>query len=159
VFIQYLDALNYNFAAIEEPFEPYAFSAMQKIMQLYKIPIVLDESFMMVRDFDRLDKHDNFIPNIRVSKLGGLLRTLSAVALSNQNQVPIILGSLVGETSILSRLWLVVAGHFGPNLYAAEGAYSTHLLEADITEFPIIVEPPRGDKCPGNNYEVSRPRH
>jgi L-alanine-DL-glutamate epimerase-like enolase superfamily enzyme len=141
-FIEYLDALNYNFAAIEEPFEPYAFSAMRKIIELYKVPMVLDESFMLIRDFDRLDQHDNFIPNIRISKLGGLLRTLSSVEIANRNQIPIILGSLVGETSILSRLWIVVAGHYGPNIYAAEGAYSTHLLEADITEFPIIVEPP-----------------
>ena len=48
----------------------------------------------------------------------------------------------MGETSILSRLWLIVAGYYEQRIYAREGAYSTHLLENDITEFPIIIEPP-----------------
>ena len=115
---------------------------MQKISELYKIPIILDESFVTVGDIDRIMGHDNFIPNIRISKLGGLPRTLPVVEVTSRNQIPIILGSFVGETSILSRLWLVVASRCDPDLFAAEGAYSTHLLQTDITNTPIIVQPP-----------------
>jgi len=48
----------------------------------------------------------------------------------------------VGETSILARLWLVVAACCPSMIYAAEGAYTTHLLEDDITTSPIVVKPP-----------------
>jgi L-alanine-DL-glutamate epimerase-like enolase superfamily enzyme len=154
-FARYLEKLDYNFSAIEEPFEPYATSAMLKIIELFNIPIVLDESFMRIRDIDWINGHEKFIPNIKISKLGGLLRTLSAVELTKQNNVPIIPGSCVGETSILSRLWLIVSGHHRPNIYAAEGAYGTHLLEDDITEFPITIEPPGVIHAPGTILRAS----
>lgn len=161
-FIQYFENLNYNFSAVEEPFQPYAISAMREIMELFNIPIVLDESFMKAQDIDWINKYDNFIPNIRISKMGGLLRTLSLIEISKQNIGKFILGSLVGETSILSRLWLIVAGYYGELIYASEGAYSTHLLENDITEFPIIIEPPglintpeKVMKSPGLGIDIS----
>ena len=161
-FIQYLNKLNYNFSAIEEPFEPFAISAMAEIMELFKIPIILDESFTKVQDIESINKYDNFIPNIRISKMGGLLRTVSITEKTIQNIGQLVLGSLVGETSILSRLWLIVAGYCGGHLYAGETAYSTHLLEHDITEFPIIVEPPgvlnvpeKVLKSPGLGIDIS----
>lgn|GEM_PF-2217203 len=141
-FGQYLERLNYNFSAIEEPFEPYATHAMRKITKIMNAPIVLDESFLGARDIERLIGKERFIPNVRISKLGGLVRTLRLVELTRQKKLQIILGSLVGETSILARLWLVVASYCRSIIHAAEGAYSTHLLEDDITEAPILVKPP-----------------
>jgi len=153
---------NYNFSAIEEPFEPYAIFAMLEIMELFKIPIILDESFTKIQDIEWINKYDNFIPNIRLSKMGGLLRTMSLIEIIKQNIGQFILGSLVGETSILSRLWLIVEGYYGEHICAREGAYSTHLLENDITEFPIIIEPPgvinvpeKVMKSPGLGIDIS----
>ena len=97
---------------MEEPFEPYAIAAMIEIMELFKIPIILDESFSKIHDIEGINKYDHFIPNIRISKMGGLLRTLNIIELTKQNVGQFVLGSLVGETSILSRLWLIVAGNF-----------------------------------------------
>jgi len=147
-FVQYLGNLNYKFFAIEEPFESRAFSSMLKVIEILKTPIILDESFTKIQDIDWIEKGDGFIPNIRVSKIGGILRTLDLIELVKRNIGKFILGSLVGETSILSRLWLIVAGYSGEYVYAREGAYSTHLLECDITESPIII---------GRNGEIDIP--
>jgi len=141
-FVRYLHKLNYSFSAFEEPFEPYAASAMRQIATKFDVPIILDESFLTAGDIKGLNGNDRFIPNIRISKLGGLVKTLRLVELASQNEIPIILGSLVGETSILARLWLVVAAYCPSTIYAAEGAYTTHLLEDDITKSPIVVKPP-----------------
>ena len=43
-----------------------------------------------------------------------------------------ILGSQVGETSLLARAGLSVANDLGPHLIAAEGAYSDHLLRMNL---------------------------
>jgi L-Ala-D/L-Glu epimerase / N-acetyl-D-glutamate racemase len=141
-FIQYLEKLDYNFVAIEEPFEPYAISAMLEVIEIVNIPIILDESFTKFQDIGWITTSSNLIPNIRISKMGGLLRSLSLLEELNKRTGRIILGSLVGETSILSRLWLVMAGYYGQQLFAGESAYSTHILKRDITELPIIIKPP-----------------
>ena len=46
--------------------------------------------------------------------------------------VPVIIGAQVGETSLLTRAALSLAGYAGPVLTAQEGAFSTLLLQEDI---------------------------
>jgi len=70
-FVRYLHKLNYRFSAIEEPFEPFAVCAMQQVAAKIDVPIILDESFLTFSDIEGLDGNDRFIPNIRISKLGG----------------------------------------------------------------------------------------
>lgn len=126
------------------------------------IAIVLDESFLEACDIDRVNGNDRFIPNVRISKLGGLVNTLRLVEATRQKEIPIVLGSLVDETSILTRLWLVVSALCRSTIYAAEGANSAHLLKDDITEIPIFVKPPGVVevpetilKSPGLGIEIS----
>jgi L-alanine-DL-glutamate epimerase-like enolase superfamily enzyme len=75
-----------------------------------RLRIILDESLTKQADLKPLmSDPDRWIANIRVSKVGGILR---AVALANRSAdagIGVILGSHVGETSLLTRASIVVA--------------------------------------------------
>ena len=64
--------------------------------------------------------------------MGGLLRSLAIVDKAINNGVPMIVGSQVGETSLLTRAGLLVAQAAKECLQAQEGAFGTYLLQYDI---------------------------
>ena len=79
-----------------------------------------------------------WIPNIRISKMGGLLRSLAIAEECGKRGIKFIIGAQVGETSILTRAAISLANACRDHLIAQEGAYGTHLLEHDITDAPIM---------------------
>ena len=119
--------------AIEEPFKAHEFSSMVKIAKTLNLKIILDESFLNSNSLKQIqNQSDIFIPNLRISKLGGVLRTIELIReLENQN-FQWILGSHVGEMSLLTRASLLILKIQRKNsLVAKEGAFSTHLLSVD----------------------------
>jgi len=101
--------------------------------------IVLDESFLRPGQLPALAKPaSQWIVNVRVSKMGGLIRALEAVTAARDAGVGIIVGAQVRETSILTRAALPVARAAGNSLIAQEGAFGTFLLERDVCEPPVI---------------------
>jgi L-alanine-DL-glutamate epimerase-like enolase superfamily enzyme len=72
--------------------------------------------------------------NVRVSKMGGLIRSLAIVEGARARGVPVVIGAQVGETSVLTRAALTVAQAAGEALMAQEGAFGTRLLERDAVE-------------------------
>lgn len=70
--------------------------------------------------------------------MGGLLRGLEMVSRVRDLNWGIIIGSLVGETSILTRLALTLAKVSGKNLLAQEGAFGTLLLSREIVK-PVLM--------------------
>lgn len=137
--IDYIKALDYPFFAIEEPLKANDYNGCQFIYAALSIPIILDESFLKIEQFEYIaDFPDNWIINLRISKMGGILRSLAITEKANSLGVPVIIGAQVGETSILTRAALTVANAYRDILLAQEGAFGTHLLENDITEYPIM---------------------
>ncbi|MFA6236901.1 MAG: enolase C-terminal domain-like protein [Bacteriovorax sp.] len=130
--ISYLLPLRDFIWAIEEPVKPHALSEMKQIAQTLKIKIILDESFLNEKSLENIEgRQDIFIPNLRISKLGGVLRTLALVKKLEDRHFQWILGSHVGEMSLLTRASLLVSGKDHQNLIAKEGGFSTHLLSYD----------------------------
>lgn len=137
--IDYLPKLNASFVAIEEPLQPEDFHGCYKISQALHIPIILDESFLRLAHFQELmGDPDTWVINIRISKMGGVLRSLAIAETARTYKIPIIIGAQVGEASILTRAALTVANHSRDNLLAQEGAFGTYLLEYDITDKPLM---------------------
>lgn len=134
--VDYIKHLDHQFSALEEPVSAFDFATMQKISKVLNLPIILDESFLQVDDFSNL-KNNCFIINIRISKMGGILRSLTIANKAKKRKIKIIIGSQVGETSILSRAALVVARQNLVNLTAQEGAFGNYLLKYDITNNSI----------------------
>jgi L-Ala-D/L-Glu epimerase len=137
--LDYLNNLDRCFWAIEEPISSKNLSALQKLSEKVECKIILDESFLTIQDLEKFSASSNrWIVNVRISKMGGLLRSLKIVRSCEEKSMPFIIGSQVGETSILTRVALSLANTYRHSLIGQEGAYGTHLLERDITTKPIM---------------------
>jgi L-alanine-DL-glutamate epimerase-like enolase superfamily enzyme len=137
--IAFLQALDYPFFAMEEPIGPGEYAGLARIAARLGCKVILDESFLRASQIDQLrgDPHP-WIINLRVSKMGGLLRSLAVAAAARDASVGLIVGAQVGETSVLTRAALAVAHASRDILVAQEGAFGTLLLERDVCDPSLI---------------------
>jgi len=137
--IRFLRSLDYPFFAIEEPLGPNQYDQLAHVSDALGCPVVLDESLLRVEQLAALpDPPTRWLINVRVSKMGGLLRSLSVVHAARESAFGIIVGAQVGETSLLTRAALPVARAAGDALVAHEGAFGTRLLARDICDPPLM---------------------
>ena len=137
--IAYLKQLDSHLFAVEEPIHTNQYDALRTIAQSLGCKIILDESFIHSDQFDCIkDSPETWIVNLRVSKMGGILRSVKIAQAASRLKVPIIIGAQVGETSILTRAALVVANNYRNILIAQEGAFGTYLLKRDIVNVPLM---------------------
>lgn len=115
--------------AVEEPIRPRDWAGLSRIARETGLAIILDESLLTLADLDATPKDLGVVPNLRVSKQGGLLRSLDLLA---HIPGPVIVGAQVGETSILARAGLALAHAAGARLKGFEGAYAPLLLAHDV---------------------------
>ena len=130
--IAHLDAAKAGFWAIEEPLAARDFAGMHKVATEINTRIILDESATHPGDLGQIEG-SGWIVNLRVSKLGGLLRSLAMLRLARQRALGVILGCHVGETGILTRAALTLASACADDLIAAECGYGGYLLSRDLT--------------------------
>ena len=129
----YLNNLEYQFFSVEEPLGKFSYRALIELSEKLGTKIILDESFRKIEDLAKLQNSiDNFILNIRISKMGGILRSLDIAKKAAEKGFDLILGAQVGETSILSRAALTIASNYYKNVIAQEGAFGDFLLDKDI---------------------------
>ena len=131
--IRYLKALDADVFAIEEPLVPGDFAGCSAIAAECGVNIILDESLARIGQLRGLDSRTPWIVNLRVSKMGGILRSLALAQEAERLGIGLIVGAQVGETSILTRAALTVMNRHRESLLAAEGAFGTLLLKRDLT--------------------------
>ncbi len=137
--VDYLSKLDIDYFAIEEPLKDKCFNASKKVARESGKKIILDESFLRASQMDELIDHsDLWLINLRVSKMGGILRSLDVIDRARNSGVQLIIGAQVGETSLLTRAALTVANYAKGLVIAQEGAFGNFLLSADICEPPIM---------------------
>jgi L-alanine-DL-glutamate epimerase-like enolase superfamily enzyme len=137
--IPFLRGLGGSLFAVEEPIRPNQYGALADIADALDCRIVLDESFLRVDQVAELgEPKSRWLVNLRVSKMGGVLRSLQVVERLRAEGLGLIVGAQVGETSLLTRAALTVA-HAGADLLVAqEGAFGTLLLTDDICDRPLM---------------------
>jgi L-alanine-DL-glutamate epimerase-like enolase superfamily enzyme len=137
--IAFLSRLDYGFSALEEPLKAGAHAGMGRIAAQTGCAIILDESMLRAAQLSQFsDAPARWIVNLRVSKMGGLLRSLEFLDLVRDAGLRVIVGAHVGETSLLTRAALTIANSARTILVAQEGAFGTHLLERDVIDPPIM---------------------
>jgi L-alanine-DL-glutamate epimerase-like enolase superfamily enzyme len=136
--IAFLVDLDYPFMAIEEPLRAGDYAGMAAIAAARGCAVILDESLLRVQQLDALDAGTPWMVNLRISKMGGVLRALALADALRQAGLRMVIGAHVGETSLLTRAALTVASTNRDLLYAQEGAFGTHLLERDIVDPPLM---------------------
>ncbi len=153
--ISHIKELQHQIFAIEEPLEAGNISGFKKVSEACKTPIILDESFLRSDQIDDFDDANKWIINLRVSKMGGMIRSLDVAQRAMNKGIGIIVGAQVGETSILTRAGLTIAHLCRPKLIASEGAFGTHLLKNDLSE-PCLMFQETGELDPCKFLEDSR---
>jgi L-alanine-DL-glutamate epimerase-like enolase superfamily enzyme len=134
-----LEALNFGFRALEEPLQARDYGGMARVAEALDSKIILDESVTGSGELDRLPGAPaRWIVNLRVSKMGGVLRSLQVAAALRRRGIGLIVGAHVGETSVLTRAALTVANAARDIVIAQEGAFGTHLLQRDVAEPPLM---------------------
>ena len=143
----FLAKLGFPFFAIEEPLTAGDIGGLRTVAQDCGVRIILDESLLRAAQLDALQDANHWIVNLRISKMGGLLRSLVFAEKAAGRGIGVIVGAHVGETSILTRAALTLAQALGDGIVAMEGAYGTHLLQRDLTT-PCLMFGEGGELCP-----------
>lgn len=139
--VGFLRALDYPFFAIEEPLRPNQYDELAGIAEELDCRIILDESLLRAGRIALLPGPPaRWLVNLRVSKMGGLLRSLAVVDAARTAGIGLIVGAQVGETSLLTRAALPIAVAAGDRLIAQEGAFGTWLLARDVCDPPLMFQ-------------------
>ena len=120
--------------AVEQPLAKGNEGALAELRRRTSVPIMLDESLVTVEEAERLVRGgqvDFF--NIRISKNGGLIRSLRLADLARRTGVDFQLGCMVGETGVLTAAGRIFLELVGRNVRFAEGSYGRILLRSDVT--------------------------
>jgi L-alanine-DL-glutamate epimerase-like enolase superfamily enzyme len=126
-----------NVCSIEQPVSARDLDAMRKVREKTGMAVVADESLCSLEDACSIVKAraaDVF--NIRIAKCGGFLASLDLVKFAKDSGLSCQLGTLVGETGILSRA-SEIFGERVEGFHFLEGKrQNRHLLVQDIVEDP-----------------------
>jgi muconate cycloisomerase len=121
-------------ACIEQPVAGGDVDGMIRVRQESRIPVMADES-LVTRDqaLNLAARKACDLFNVRISKCGGIIRSLDITAIARAHGIGVQVGALVGETAILSAAGRHLAASL-PNIAYAEGSFGTRLLFEDIAK-------------------------
>jgi muconate cycloisomerase len=123
--------------SIEQPIPRGDAKELARVRENSPIPVMVDESLITIKDaVDLIEKKSCDLFNLRISKNGGLFRTLQLADIARQAGIGIQIGCQVGETAILSAAGRHLSAHL-PDLRFVEGSYGEFLLLEDISEEPV----------------------
>lgn len=131
--IAHVRALKRPVWAIEEPLTPGDVAGMAEIGKALGVKIILDESVFRLDHLPPfMDEPGLWIANIRVSKVGGIVRSIALANACHDAGMGVIVGAQVGETSLLTRAALAVGQETRAPIMAREGGYGRILLLSDV---------------------------
>lgn len=117
---------------IEEPFPRGEDASILELAQVSRTPVILDESFCRLDQLATwLSQSSKIILNLRVSKLGGLQRSVEIHKAARKAKIATIVGCQVGETSLLTRAAVALARFCDIPPLSFEGGFASHLMVVD----------------------------
>ena len=122
-------------ASIEQPVPANDFAGLREIRRATEVAVMADESVCTLDDAERLVSEGAAdIFNVRLGKNGGLLASRQVVELARRSGIELHLGTMVGETGVLSRA-SEVFGRCVQGFACLDGkGQNAFLLERDILE-------------------------
>jgi len=124
-----------RFFAMEEPVQVKDVGEISRFATETGLCVILDESLCTEADLLTFrSAPGRYIANIKVSRVGGLIRTLGLIETIRKMGWWIIIGCHVGETSLLTRAALVASSSAGESLLAQEGAFGDYLVKREPAE-------------------------
>jgi L-Ala-D/L-Glu epimerase len=127
----------FKIESVEQPVPASDLVGMRRVRESTGLPVVADESLCSFADaHELLHQQAADIFNIRLGKCGGFFASLRLVALAEDNGLSCQLGTLVGETGILSRAAEIFGSRMGCFEYLEGKGQNRRLLVQDILEPP-----------------------
>ncbi|MCB9852712.1 MAG: hypothetical protein H6819_06425 [Phycisphaerales bacterium] len=123
--------------AVEQPLPKIAAEHWGRLADESPFPLMPDESLITMIDAEALlDAGGAGWFNIRLSKNGGLIPAIKLAVVASRHEIPVQLGCMVGETSILSAAarWFL---QMTPGVRRAEGSFGRLLLSDDVVARPV----------------------
>lgn len=137
--IEALDVVRNDLWAVEEPLRAGDFAGCRDLAEALDVRIILDESLTRREQLEDLaDDPQRWLANIRVSKMGGVIRAIDLAERATVLGIGVVIGAHVGETSLLTRGALAVAASLPAPPTAMEGAFGTWLLREDVVAEPVM---------------------
>ena len=132
------DVADCNVSGVEEPLARGGDEeGLRRLRRDLGVKIILDESFTRLADVDRIRREGlGDVVNVRVSKCGGMVRSLECIARARELGLAAQLGCMVGETAILSATGRHLAQTVSGLRYL-EGSYDRHLLKDFVSHDDI----------------------
>jgi L-alanine-DL-glutamate epimerase-like enolase superfamily enzyme len=124
-------------ASIEQPLPPADLEGARRIREETGLAVMADESLCTLADAERLiEARAADVFNIRIGKCGGVLGALRLVERARASGLGCQLGTLVGETGLLTRA-AEIFGRFVPGFDCLDGKRQNEsLLQQDILDPP-----------------------
>lgn len=129
----------WNVCSVEQPVKAHDLNAMRRVREKTGVLVVADESLCTLQDACSIvQARAADVFNIRLAKCGGFLTSHALVELARDAGLACQLGTLVGETGILSRA-AEVFGERVAGFHFLEGKLQNrHLLVQDILQEPAV---------------------
>lgn len=161
--VLHMEALSFDFMGLEEPIRAGSPQALRHVATTLEMKIILDESLLRLEQLGDFEEDpERWIVNLRISKMGGILRSLEMLSAIRKAGVGLIVGAHVGETSVLTRAALTIVNQARDIVVAQEGAFGTHLLAHDVVKAPLMFDYGGvlafdGERKPGLGLEIRVP--
>lgn len=128
---------SYGVCVVEQP----TYCSAAELVELAgkcSLPLMADESLLTDADADVLLPHaDRVWWNVRISKNGGMGRSLRLLQRAAEREIPCSVGCMVGESGILSAAQRRLISGIGQVRFV-EGNYGRFLLKDDLTD-PFVT--------------------
>lgn len=127
--------------SIENPFNKIDHEMLIELANIQPSRVVLDESILASHNANMFKANsDRFIINLRISRLGGLLRTLNMMQHAKKQGFDIILGANMGETDVSLSISKLAAAAAGDSLVSHEGAFEIYMLNTDMYKLSLSTD-------------------
>ena len=137
VVAQIQSLMPYGITAVEQPVTHENRLCLADVRNQVDVPIMHDESLCSMADAkEAVEKKTCDIFNIRLSKCGGLIRSMELAAFARRHGLKYQLGCQIGETGILSAAGRSFACSIDHIRYL-EGSYDRHLVRERLTDQDI----------------------
>ncbi len=126
-----------SISCMEQPVAKDDLEGLKKVEDDSGIPVIADESLCSDEDLEKIVSNKSCSGiNVRLSKCGGMLKSVKIAERAKKAGMFCQLGCHVGETSVLSAAGRHLAALCGPFRFV-EGCYSRFLLKDDVAEPPL----------------------
>ena len=135
---EYIKLLPINPYSIENPFNKIDYEMLLELSKAQSARVVLNESVLTTHDAKGFQLNsEKFIINLRIARLGGLLRTLNMMQHARKAGFDIMIGANMGESDLSLKMGQLAAHAAGNNLVCQEGAFGIYMLNTDMYKMSL----------------------